>query len=89
MNSNTNTIRALCPKCEQNIPKLELTADNIVKVDCSCGNKQDYPLSEYIKLYNDTPNRKVSYVNKCKEHNQLLNYYCPMDDAFSVCANIY
>ena len=75
--SLTDSIRALCPKCTENIPVLTITDDETkVLIDCPCKYKEEIPIVDYIKQYKEHPDRKCTYQAKCEEHKQPLEYYC-------------
>ena len=72
---NTNTIRSLCPKCNEHIPQMEVKR-NQLSIECKCGFRGSMTLSDYIIQYNTTPNRILVYINRCEEHKKLFTIYC-------------
>ena len=48
--TSTNTIRALCFKCNDRVPFLTILDDDItLLIECFCGNKQKILIHDYIK----------------------------------------
>ena len=78
----TNTIIALCPYCDNNIPLLTLTELDII-ICCHCSGFSTISLKDYLSKL--TSNRKCTYINRCEEHNEIFNkydissheYFCP------------
>ena len=60
----TNTIIALCPYCDNNIPLLTLTELDII-ICCHCSGFSTISLKEYLSRI--TSNRKCTYINRCDE----------------------
>ena len=59
VDNNTNTVRALCPKCNEHIPKIELIIDKVTII-CDCNYKEEISLHEYIEQYNKEPNEEAN-----------------------------
>lgn len=75
--TSTNTIRALCPKCNDCVPYLTILDDDVtLSIGCFCGNKQKIPIRDYIKQYNDNPDRLCTYNNIAKYSTGKIEYYC-------------
>ena len=74
MSENTRTIRALCPKCTNYVPLLILNNDK-VSINCKCGNEESINLHDYLIQYQSNI-RMCSYINKCKAHNKIAEFYC-------------
>ena len=74
--STPHNSRALCPKCTENVPRIDITDDKI-KIDCRCGCKyfEEISLSDYLNQYNNNP-RDCTYNSVCKEHNEIVEYFC-------------
>ena len=75
--TSTNTIRALCFKCNDRVPFLTILDDDITfLIECFCGNKQKILIHDYIKDYNDNPNRLCTYNNIAQYSTGKIEYYC-------------
>ena len=75
-----NSIQALCPKCDQNVPLLLLSNNNTeVKIKCKCGDEETIPLKDYINKYeeNEKSKKVIKYKNTCEQDkDEIKNYYC-------------
>ena len=75
-----NSIQALCPKCDQNVPLLLLSNNNTeVKIKCKCGDEETIPLKDYINKYEEKEKSKkvIKYKNTCEQDkDEIKNYYC-------------
>ena len=71
--ANTNTIRALCLKCDSNIPLLSIL-DHTICIKCKCGYNDAVPIAEYLSSY-AKEQRKCTYINRCPYHNEVVTKY--------------
>ena len=72
----SNSINALCPNCNKNIPFLYLTDDKVF-VECRCSYNEKISLCEYFHTLSlKKENSITTYRNRCKKHSQLIKYYC-------------
>ena len=69
------SIRALCPNCDEFIPRLRVNEDFSVAVHCACGYKETLTLKEYIAVYK-SKERMCSYVNRCEDHDAKCSFCC-------------
>ena len=71
--ANTNTIRSLCLKCDNNIPLLSIIGNRIC-IKCKRGYSDTVPIAEYLTSYTKEQ-RKCSYINRCPYHNEVVTKY--------------
>lgn len=72
----SNSINALCPNCNKNIPFIYLIDDKVF-VECRCLFREKISLCEYFaSLAMKKENSVSTYRNRCKKHSQPIKYYC-------------
>ena len=74
--NNTNYISPLCDKCDDNIPSLQIIKGKL-KIKCNCEEHYNLlSLQSYINKININKEKKCVYNNRCKEHKEVLKFYC-------------